>query len=47
MIPFVVSLRPDELLYSYSQRLAIKNGLSQALFETAYAVNPSAKTTPR
>ena len=42
MIPFYLEPMPDELLYSYVQRMAIVNGLPHPLFELACAPRPEA-----
>lgn len=41
-IPITQSLQPDELLYSYVQRLAMANGLPYGMFEKAFALEPMA-----
>lgn len=42
-IPFTTPLLPDELLYSFVQRLSIANGIPFALFDMAYALRPEAE----
>lgn len=42
LIPFTLPRQPDELLYSYIQRLAIANGVPHEMFDAAYAISPSA-----